>query len=237
VVETVHSDGPLAPGYYSKKLQPGLHHLVIRTTSADSVRVYGWVLEKPGGITWETLGINGAQMDLLLERDAELYKSQLARRNPALVVLAFGTNEVRRTDWTYDSYRSAVTAVIRLVREASPTTSILVLGAPDQGQRMRRRAVTIPEAVDKILMAQRDAALANGCAFWNLRAAMGGKGSMKQWVQAGLAQGDYVHLTTAGYRLVGDSLFELIMGQYGIFQTVRRQLLGTNEHGSTNQNH
>ena len=111
-----------------------------------------------------------------------------------------------------------------------------MIGAPDQGLRSWRRVTPYP-GVDRILQAQREAALANGCAFWNLRAAMGGKGSMKQWVQAGLAQGDYVHLTTPGYRLVGDSLYELIMGQYGIFQTVRRQLLGTNDNGPSIKTH
>jgi lysophospholipase L1-like esterase len=43
---------------------------------------------------------------------------------------------------------------------------------------------------------------------------MGGPGSVLQWVQAGLGQGDYVHLTSAGYRLVGSMLFEELMAQY-----------------------
>jgi lysophospholipase L1-like esterase len=235
-LDTVSADGAAGAGYYRKVLAPGAHKLVLRTQSAAPVRVFGWVLEKRGGMTWETLGINGAQADLLLLWDAALLKSHIERRNPALVVLAYGTNEARRPDWTTESYRDALTRVIRLIREASPTTSILVIGAPDQGLRAWRRVTPYP-GVDRILQAQREAALANGCAFWNLRAAMGGKGSMKQWVQAGLAQGDYVHLTTPGYRLVGDSLYELIMGQYGIFQTVRRQLLGTNDNGPSIKTH
>ena len=156
--------------------------------------------------------------------NAELLRSHITRRNPALVVLAYGTNEARRPDLSYEGVRDDLLALIRIVRAASPTAAILVVGAPDQVNRTRR--APIGPAVETVLRAQRDAALASGCGFWNLRAAMGGSGSMKQWVQAGLAQKDWVHLTAPGYRLVGDSLYELIMGQYGIFETVRSQVLG-----------
>ncbi len=67
----------------------------------------------------------------------------------------------------------------------------------------------------------------------------GRRSSMQQWVRAGLAQGDYVHLTTVGYRLWGQTLYELLAGQYGIFQSVRRQYMenSTTANGSPNQNH
>lgn len=236
VLDTISTDGEASPGYYRKELAPGMHRLVLRTLDSRPVRVFGWVLEHRGGITWETLGVNGAQADLLLLANSVLLKSQIEHRAPALVVLAYGTNEARRADWTQASYAEALGRVVRLIREASPASSILIIGAPDQLMRSRRRILPA-DGLERILQAQRDAAFANGCGFWNLRAAMGGRGSMKQWVQAGLAQGDYVHLTSPGYRLVGDSLFELIMGQYGIFQTVRRQVLGSNENGPSSKTH
>lgn len=236
ILDTITTDGEAGPGYYRKELAPGLHHLVLRTLDDNPVRVFGWVLEKPGGITWETLGVNGAQADLLLLTNSVLLKSHIEHRAPALVILAYGTNEARRTDWTQQSYAESLTRVVRLIRESAPAASILIIGAPDQLMRSRRRVLPA-NGLERILLAQRDAALASGCGFWNLRAAMGGRGSMKQWVQAGLAQGDYVHLTSPGYRLVGDSLFELIMGQYGIFQSVRRQVLGSNENGPSSKTH
>jgi len=50
---------------------------------------------------------------------------------------------------------------------------------------------------------------------------MGGPDSVREWVQAGLAQGDYTHLTGAGYRLIGDMLFEELMAQFNRFLQVR----------------
>jgi hypothetical protein len=78
--------------------------------------------------------------------------------------------------------------------------------------------------LDTVMAAQREVARESGCAFWNLRAAMGGKGSMPSWVRAGLAQPDYVHFTLPGYRLLGETLYELLMSQYDIFLSVRKQL-------------
>lgn len=232
----IATDGPSAPGYFRKELAPGVHSLSLKTLTDAPVRVFGWVLERRSGITWETLGINGAQADLLLKQDAALLKDHIARRNPALVLIAYGTNESRRKDWTVESYQETLDGVLRLVRSAAPTASILVVGAPDQFIRTRRSAVP-PAGTDLILAAQRQAAMEHRCAFWNLRAAMGGAGSMKQWVRAGLAQGDYVHLTAAGYKLVGQALYELIMGQYAIFVSIRRQVMGENGNGSPVKTH
>jgi lysophospholipase L1-like esterase len=182
--------------------------------------------------------VNGAQVETLLQQHAGLLRSHIERRNPALIVLAYGTNEARRRDLTEEAYRADLARVVGLVRQSAPAASILIVGAPDQGIRTRRRAVVVtPDGVDRIIVAQREAALAAGCGFWNLRTAMGGAGSMKQWVMAGLAQRDYVHFTTPGYRLLGDSLYELLMGQYGIFQTVRQHVVGSNENGPPKQNH
>lgn len=237
VLDTVSTEGGVAPGFWSRDLTPGPHFLTIRTQSALPVRLQGWTVESPSGATWETLGINGAQADLLLGWDPAILKAHIARRDPALIVLAYGTNEARRSDWTLESYKQTLIGVIRLLREAAPAASILLIGAPDQMLRTRRKLSSL-ENVSPIVAAQRDAAFETGCAFWNLRAAMGGRSSMQQWVRAGLAQGDYVHLTAGGYRLWGQALYELVAGQYGVFLAVRRQYMDTaTANGSSSQNH
>ena len=75
--------------------------------------------------------------------------------------------------------------------------------------------------IDIIVTAQREAALAAGCAFWDMRERMGGTGSMQQWVYAGLAQYDHVHFSGQGYRMLGAALFKELMGHYQTFAKVR----------------
>jgi lysophospholipase L1-like esterase len=231
VVETAGEEGP---GFFAADLQPGSHRFELRTAGGGPVRLFGWAVENEAGVTWETLGINGAQADLLLLWDEELLRSHIERRNPALIVLAYGTNEARRRDWTAESYAEAFGALLDRLRAATPTASLLVLGPPDQYLRLRS-GYRVHEGVDRIVEAQRMAALARGCAFWDLRTTMGGKGSMRQWVNAGFAQGDFVHFTAPGYRMIGESLYELIMGQYGAFSTLRREWTGSNGNGSSSQ--
>jgi hypothetical protein len=81
------------------------------------------------------------------------------------------------------------------------------------------------EKIDVIAEAQRQAALAHGCAFWDLRAKMGGKGSMLRWVAAGMAQADHVHFTGPGYRMLGDAVFRDVMSQYDIFLRARAAIV------------
>ncbi len=125
-------------------------------------------------VTWETLGINGAQADLLLGWNEDLLRSHIEQRDPALIVLAYGTNEARRTDWTYETYKSAFKQLLARLRAAAPASSLLVVGPPDQSLRQRGKWVP-SEGVDRIIQAQRDAALESGAAFWNMRFGMGGK--------------------------------------------------------------
>ena len=233
---TLDTGGETGPGFWRQVLPAGPHHLELRTQDEAPVIVFGWTVEKGHGLTWEPFGINGGQADLLLLWNEPLLRAQLARRDPGLIVLAYGTNEARRSDWNVESYREMLRNVLRRFRQAAPLASILVIGAPDQSLRARRSIMPV-EGVDRIDTAQREAALAEGCAFWNLRVAMGGRGSMKQWVTAGLAQGDFVHLTGPGYRLWGESLAQLLLQNYSVYGTVRSQVFGKSEHGSPLKTH
>jgi hypothetical protein len=221
----ISTDAEAGPGFAKFKLPPGLHALSLATVDSAPVRLFGWAAEKNSGVTWESMGINGAPADLMLTWDEALWRSHVRRRDPSLVVLAYDTNEARRANWPIDNYRAAFLEVVQRVRAAAPLASILIIGPSDHATRTRRGWQPHP-GIDAIIAVQREVALANGCAFWNLRAAMGGYNSMPNWVRAGLAQGDYVHFTTTGYRLLGESFYELLMSQYDIFLGVRKQLMG-----------
>lgn len=227
VVETISTAGEAGPGYYVHKTDPGLHRFELRTTAAAPVRLFGWVAEWGRGVTYETLGINGAQASIVFNWDEHLLAEHLAKRNPALIVLAYGTNEAGQRDWTEESYRDMFLNLILRFRKAVPTASILVVGPPDRYYRTRTGWQPFP-GVDRIVEAQRQAAMETGCAFWDMRAKMGGKGSMVQWVRAGLAQYDHVHLTADGYHRIGGAVFQDLMSQYETFVRIREQVLGQN---------
>ncbi len=219
---TVDTDGEVGPGMYSYAASAGPHHYTLRTLSSAPVRLFGWVAENHAGVTYEELGINGAQANLILDWNSAILAPELMSRDPALIVLAYGTNEALSRSWTADEYRAALTEIVHRLRAAVPVASILLIGPPDCEYRTGGRRLPFPH-LDQVIEIQRDVAQANGCAFWDWRAAMGGPGSVRQWVQAGLGQADYTHLTGNGYRTAGGMLFEELMAQYNRFLTIRAE--------------
>lgn len=224
VVDTVSTDGEIAPGVYQYTASAGVHEYTVRTLADAPVRLFGWVAQHPTGVTYETLGINGAQATLMLDWNESILDGEMADREPALIVVAYGTNEALSPKWTEPEYHAAFNQVLQRLRAAAPLASILVIGPPDCERKLRGRRIPFPH-LESVIEIQRKAALDNGCAFWDWRSRMGGPGSVREWVQAGLGQGDYTHLTSAGYRLVGSMLFDELMTLYNHFLAVRSEAL------------
>jgi lysophospholipase L1-like esterase len=223
--EQISTDGEAGPAYYRLEAIPGMHRVEAETLDRGPVRLFGWVAENTTGVTYEELGINGAEASIILGWNEETLRSNIERRNPALIVLAYGTNEAGRKDWTLESYREMYSNLIARLRTDAPTAAILVVGPADRTQKVRKVGWQTMEKIEVIAEAQRQAALANGCAFWDLRAKMGGKGSMLKWVAAGMAQSDHVHFTGPGYRMIGDAVFRDVMSQYDIFLQARAAIV------------
>ena len=219
-VDRISTDGEAGPGYYHYETTPGTHRFEVETIERAPVRLFGWVAENQTGVTYETLGINGAQASIVFDWDEATLRSNIERRSPGLIVLAYGTNEAGRKDWTLETYRDMFSQLIGRFRQAAPAATILVIGPPDRGVHTRKGWEPV-DRIDMVVEAQRQAASALGCAFWDLRAKMGGKGAMRQWVLAGMAQYDHVHFTGPGYRMLGDAVFRDLMSQYDIFLRAR----------------
>ena len=198
------NDSEPEPGYFSEGLSPGRHEVTLRTMNFAPVRLFGWTLDNNTGVTFETLGLNGELANRILDANEQIWAAEVAQRAPALVILAYGTNEANSHAWTAEQYRADLTQVIAQVRRAAPNASILMVGPPDCGKL--RPLLHLDEVID----IQREIAAAQGVAFWDWRMHMGGAGIVDKWFLAGLGQADYIHLTGDGYRLIGDMLFRQI---------------------------
>ena len=105
------------------------------------------------------------------------------------------------------------------MKKMMPGASILVIGVSDMSEKDGEFYTSKP-AVTKVIEAQRQAAFSEGCAFWNLYDAMGGKNSMPSWVFAKptLAQKDFTHFNHAGGHIVAQMLFNAMMAEYEKYQ-------------------
>jgi lysophospholipase L1-like esterase len=235
-VKEASTEGPLAPGSLTYTAAPGSHRFEARTLDRAPVRLLGWVTEKAKGVTYESMGINGAEAALIDRWDENMHAAYLQRRDPALIVLAYGTNEAGDSKWTEAGYLEMFSGILQRLRRAAPTAAILVVGPPDRFTRVKGRWRPF-DAVDRIVAAQQEACRLNRCAYWNTRARMGDEGSMVTWVMAGLAQGDYAHFTAPGYQRLAAVLFQDIMRLYDGYLKIRPEVStqATDEH--TSQDH
>jgi lysophospholipase L1-like esterase len=217
------TDGPLTPAFITYEVAAGQHRFTLTTANSRPVRLFGWVADRDAGVTYEALGINGAEAAVMLRWNQEMLATYLQRRNPGLIVLSYGTNEASDANWDPESYQAMYSTLLEHLRQAVPTASILAIGPGDRWAKSRGAWRIVP-GIDGIIAAQRAACKQNRCAFWDTRARMGGKGSMRDWDIAGLAQADRVHFTDAGYHRLASAVFDDLMRQYEIYKKVRQEV-------------
>jgi len=195
------------------------------TLDSRPVRLFGWVADRNAGVTYEALGINGAEAAVMLKWNEIMLATYLQRRSPAMIVLSYGTNEATDPGWSQESYEAMFSTLLAELRQDAPTASILAIGPSDRWSRTRY-GIKLVAGIDWVIAAQKRACQANRCAYWDTRERMGGRGSMRDWVYAGLGQRDYVHFTAPGYRRLAEALFTDLMGQYETYKKARTEQSG-----------
>ena len=168
----------------------------------------GLYLDKPyGGFSLSEVGVNGASTHSWLR--CNLWEQEMHRVMPDLVIFSIGINDIQGEDFDARRFKGNYRELIKRVRRVNPRCAILFTGINDS---WRHRAVNRhTEAAEK---AFRELAQEFDAAFWDWYGVMGGAGSMAKWEEAGLAQADKIHFTPAGYKLVGDLLFDALMDAY-----------------------
>jgi len=203
-----------AGGIYTTAVAPGEHHFEVRTLMSAPVRLLGFVTENAGGVTYEAMGINGAEASLFLRWNAAIQQELVSERPPSLIVLDYGTNEASDHTWTEEGYETMFQNIILRCRQLAPGVPILVIGPPDRALRVGRHGWEEFAGVDRIINAQRAVCRRMGCAFWDWRKRMGGFGAMHDWTAVGWAQPDHTHFTTDGYNELAAAFFSDIFRQY-----------------------
>jgi len=222
----VVTNGTPGPVWVQLAPPPGTSTITVHAVGDGPVDWLSWsVLRGTPGVTFSNLGIPGASVGLLDRWDPGIAQAELAHVQPALVIVAFGTNEGFKPSLDSAAYEQDFEQHLAFLHAAAPAASLIVFGAPD-GQRKRQRSVpegtvcdaryAIPPHLPEVRALAREAAARQNAYYWDWSAAMGGECSMARWADANPPMGmpDHVHMRTPGYAITANVLFDTLMQAY-----------------------
>lgn len=181
-----------------------------QSAAQQKVNLYGIMLEnyQQSGILYHMIGVNGAKFEHF--NKSIYFLDQLQALEPDLIIISLGTNETISYGFNSELFYTEVDAFIHSLEQNLPYADILVTTPPDALQARKHENNRIFKAKNLLL----SYVLNHDLGGWDFYEVMGGKGSMQNWYDYGLAQQDRLHLTRAGYELQGKLLFEAIIKGY-----------------------
>lgn len=204
------------------------HRVELRAEGRPPAALLGWDVERQTpGVIYENHGTIGATVGIIEQMTPEAVSFEMAEHKPALLIVAFGTNEGFDDRLDLEAYGGRFASAVQALRRAAGGVPVLVLGAPD-GNRHDKActaapcgssdpcAWSAPAKLAPVRDIERRVAAQNGWAYWDWFDAMGGVCSIDRMSQANppLAMPDHVHLSSAGYQAMADLLFGDLMHAY-----------------------
>lgn len=197
-----------APAVAHAEVAEGAQQVVLKIDG--NVRLFGLVLERDRGAVVDNLGIVSVTAKNFSRNEHAHWASQIKARQPDLVMLMIGANEAQ---WLQGGakemldYTERFTALLKPIRQGG--AACLVISPLDQVEVSDGRVVS-RKISTRIVAAQREAAVAAGCGFFDSLAWMGGPGAAARWRRRAWLSGDYIHLTRKGSEQLGDALFSAL---------------------------
>lgn len=219
---STHAEPPRPVFLRSIETAP-FQELTVEVTGTGTVRLLGATVEwdRPGVVV-DTLGISGTRAANWLAWDEAAWSEQVQRRHPALVLLAYGTNESSDEQQPIAHYEQQLREVLERLRRAAPQASCLLVGPGDAAKKVGGKWVARKRLLP-IIEVQRRQALEHGCGFWDAHAFMG-DGGISRWARAmpPMASADLIHLTRRGYVKLGMTLGDALLRAYDAAQLPTR---------------
>ncbi len=183
--------------------------------------IYGVMLDSKTGVVMDNVPMRGCSGAIFTGISRKTLEPFFRQENVQMIILQYGGNSVPylKTEESLVKFCNDIRRQIQYFHSMVPEARILFIGPSDMSTTVRGDLMTYPMLPRFVEMLEQ-AVTEEGAAFWNMFEAMGGRGSMIQWVKARpqLAGEDYVHFTHKGAEKVSDLLYETISMYYKYFK-------------------
>jgi lysophospholipase L1-like esterase len=212
---SISTNGAAGAFFVQVPVAPGSTTLTVHANGDGPVDWLSWSTGRgTQGVTFSNLGIPGSTVAMLDRWDQRVAQAELAHLHPALIIVAFGTNEGFKPSLDLAAYEQDFEQHLAFLHQAAPGATLIIFGAPD-GQRARYHTVTtvimgrhhrkkiittevanpgageacngqyaIPALLPQVRAQAQQAAAAQNAYFWDWSAAMGGDCAMARWADA-----------------------------------------------------
>ncbi|MEE2750835.1 MAG: GDSL-type esterase/lipase family protein [Myxococcota bacterium] len=183
----------------------GPHRITLRPGGDGPTTLLGLSAESglPGVIV-DSMGVRGSSIRTWKNMAEATFAQGLKTLGPDLVILAYGTNEVRDPHYSTAAYRSDLDHALGLLKDTLPGAACLLIGPSDRSLPVTPDTVATFDRTAVFAAAQKAAAKRHGCASWDWQKATGGPGAQATWNthEPSWVAPDWVHFTPEGYREV-----------------------------------
>ena len=160
------------------------------------------------GVVYSNLGVIGARLDVLQDWDSEITRAELQDYRPALLILAFGTNDVVNADFSAEKFEQTLTRTAAWVKKHTPKSAVLLIlppHAPRHGRETLANLETARHLMRRLAAGQR-------WRVWDWSAVSGRycQGACPQEDNDAFFNVDGIHLTAKGYQISADALFSAL---------------------------
>ena len=215
----------------SKKLMPSrllntlkltdksVRDIRVNFVNADSIPIYGIDVSSANGVqvdNFSSRGNSGLPLSLFNANVMHRFQKEL---DYSLIILHYGTNVLNYGSLNYSWYTKQMSRVVSQLRNSFPNAAILIISTADKSTKYDLVMQT-DSAVVPLVRAQRKYAMETQTGFVDLYQAMGGKGSMVNWVEStpSRANKDYTHFNARGAREIAALIFKQIEEGYNQFK-------------------
>ena len=174
-----------------------------------SFTITGILLEnKNPGITYHSIGVNGASVNAFLR--CEHFEEEIPLLSPDMVIFGLGINDASEPDFTPETFKENYLKLVNQFRKVNPNCFFVFITNNDSYKRVGKKYEVNKKALEvrKIMYELADE---TGGAVFDQFEIMGGLQSMEKWRLAKLAQNDRLHFTKEGYELMGKLLYNAII--------------------------
>lgn len=184
-----------------------------------SPEIYGIAVDGGGGITVDNIPMRGSAGTRFTRVQKDNFGNMHKLMNTRLIIMEFGGNMMPSVSGpkSVAKYKEEFSAQLAYVKEQCPSATVITIGPSDMSKRINSNMQTYPY-LEEVRDALKEASFENGCAYWDMFEAMGGKNSMPTWVKQGLAGPDYIHFTRKGAEKISEIFTRALIDDYNEFR-------------------